>query len=258
MSKKETVILFLCAHLIVAGGCAGGLGRPFTGLIVQDQGTEITKTPYETTPPTIIKEERATQPYDVKEELLPERWEIVSDIPATSADKHLKLGTNPVSPVNENTVAKLQKELAKMGIKGGIYINKEPLLLETQSRSGQWFRGWIGPGYIFLTEEIPTLAEHGKPHTKEFRLIRIAYCWNPMRGVTVRMTPAALRVTERYRDTVTVATTERYRDINTKIDYTPAIWAFALGAAVGWFVHPAAGSAAHLVRKCLPGQPAPR
>jgi len=225
--KKILSFLLVCVLILQGSGC--------TGLIVSRAKTPEEVIRYQDSVQRTQEESKATVPYEVKEELVPEKVELVSEIPEGTYPK-LKLGVVPVSPVEKNTVAKLQEEAKKTG--QTIFVNKDRLVIETQGGNGKWYKGWVEPGTIFLTE----FSEDSKTGIKEYKPVRIALCWNPVRGVKIKVYPRTLKVTERYRDTVTITQTEkvieRYRDI----DYTPAIWAgvggLVVGGVVGYLIHP--------------------
>lgn len=210
-----------CLLLIVLSGLVGILifQCGCDGLIVKDAGIQYTLTPYK-------KTEKA-EPSKV-EEFIPEKTEIVSKIP-TGTYPMLKLGNRPVSPVSKNTVANLQKEINQTGQL--IFVSKEKMLIETQGGDGKWYRGWVEPGIIFLAE----LKQNSKTEAKEYKLVRIAFCRNPVRGVEIRVSPAVVMA----KTTITTTVTERYRDVSTKVDYTSALWigigALLMGGIIAWF-----------------------
>lgn len=205
---KRILILLVCALLFQ--GCAG--------LVVR----------------------RATEPSERHEEIVAGRVEIISSIPAGNY-KHLRMGSRPVSHVAKNTVKWLQEELRRTG--QTIFINSEPLVIQTLGGNGKWYTGWVEPGTIFLAEREGTAAETNGVMT--FRLVKAGICRNPVRGVSVRVIPATLRIVERYRDT----------------DYTPAIWAglggLAVGVGAGYLLFHHAASAA-IGTICPGGMPVAR
>lgn len=228
--------LFLC--LLFFQGC--------TGLIVSEG-----KTPYKTQERETVM---AKTPYDIKQEVLPAKMELISSIPQGEYKK-LKLGGNPVGSVSKNTVKKLQDEARASN--AVIFVNREKMAIETMGGNGKWYRGWVEPQTVFLAKASYDPANG----TTEYDLYKLGICWNPVRNVKVRQWPTILKVTERYRDTTVVE--QRYRDT----DYTPALWAglggLAVGGVIGWILHPAAG--AQIIRSvscatgnCAPGIPMPR
>jgi len=250
-AMREWLIVLLSCALIVQCGC--------TGIIVRDQGTQRATVPYEkyetVAPPP--QEVRATEPYERNEEFFPEKSELISDIPPGTYKK-LKLGGLPNSPVKNNTVQKLQNAARRTG--QTIFVNSERLVIDTQGGNGKWYRGWVEPGTIFLAE-----LQTSPRGIKEYKLTKVGLCWNPVRGVRIRFIPAVLKITERYRDTTTIygaTTVERYRDVNTLVDYTPAVWAgligLVVGGIIGWLIHPVGTTTTVVSAVCPPGSPPAR
>jgi len=203
--KKLFLVVVVVGIFIFQGGCEG--------LIVEQAGIQRAQTPY--------KIEKA-KPSEVKEEFVPEKTEIISEIPDGTYPM-LKLGNRPVSPVSKNTVAKLQDEARQTG--QIIVTNKEKMVIETQGGDGIWYRGWVEPGIIFLAE---LKQQNPETEAKEYKLVRIGLCRNPVRGVEIRVFPA--------KTTITTAVTERYQDVKTKIDYTPALWTGLAGLLIGGII----------------------
>jgi len=267
MNGKKCLLALACILILLVSGC--------TGIIVKkgEKPYEIAVSPPITTKGVVPESTdvvRADKPYDIKQEIVPERAEVISDIPLGKYPK-LKLGGRPVSPVDKNSVKKLEEEAKKTG--QTIFVNQEPLVLDSQGGNGKWYRGIIDPGHVFLTK----LTQDPKTGIREYQLERAGICWNPVKGIKIRVMPVMVKITERYldrqveryRDRETSATIERYRDI----DYTPAIWAGLAGVALGYFIAPSgsvtkvfsSSSSKTIIHNpvkscptCGPGFPAPR
>jgi hypothetical protein len=237
--KKFFVMILACAFAFQGFGC--------TGLIVKK--AEKPESVVES-PPVVTK---ADKPYEVKQEVLPERMELVSEFPP-GIYKKLKLGGRPVSPVDKNSVKKLEDEARKTG--KTIFVSQVPIVLETMGGNKKWYRGIVEPGHVFLTE----MTFDPKTGIKEYQLTKLGICNNPVRGAKVRVMPTTQKIVERYRDTITTKVVERYRDV----DYTPAIWTGLAGILLGYFIHPAAGTRTLVSGgpcvggACAPGVPLPR
>ncbi len=213
--KKIFVLLLVCAFAFQGFGC--------TGLIVQKGN------PVVTTSPAVVK--KADKPYEVKQDMMPEKTELVSDFPPGNYPK-LKLGGRPASPVDKNSVKKIEAEAKATG--KTLFVNEIPLVLETMGNNKKWYRGIVDPGHVFLTDA----TVDAKTGIKEYRLTKLGICRNPVRGAMVRVTPTTLKTVERYQDVLT----EKILEQRTDIDYTPAIWAGLAGVALGYLIHPGAGT----------------
>lgn len=208
---KRLLVIFICVVAIVI------LVQEFDGVFVRDGGTQVAEKPYRTEEFPPISE--------TKKEFIPEKTEIISTIPPGNYPM-LKLGTNPVSPINKNTVAKLQEEARRTGLV--IYENKEKLLIKTQAGDGKWYRGGVEPGTIFLSK----IYQYPKSGVKEYELIQIPLCRNPVQDAKIRVLPP--KIIEKTK--VTIVIKERYRDIKTEVDYTPALWTALGGLLVGGII----------------------
>lgn len=221
MKKGCFMAVLTVVFLILLAGCDF-----WQGLITKDGETKYAAKPYETSKPILLR----TTPEKIIQE---EGWEIRTQIPKEKLASlpKIKLGINPVSPMEKNTIKKLQE-----------MMKPEQTLFLTDSWTPMYVKGRSGKNVAVL---IPanTILLCKVSHEKDRQVLTpviIPYCWNEVSGTQfIKKDKIVLR--EKI-----LQSSERYRDIKVKIDYTPALWiglaALVAGGIFSWFIRPSRSS----------------
>ncbi len=116
----------------------------------------------------------------------PERWEVISDVPAGHYKK-LRLGSASVKPVSQNTIAALQDEAKKTG--RIVFVSAQETLISAQSNTGRWFIGWVEPGEVFLAKA----SKMDSTEIQEYQLEQLGIHKNSVKGVRLRRLTTTLK-----------------------------------------------------------------
>lgn len=212
MNVKKSFLLMLVAGALILQGCAawqnalkksaGIVEGPTSGWKELEEIREevkITKgeKPFEviTIPPQSVKGKP-----EMEINIEPAQIKPVYDLPD---------GTYPNLKLTPRyTMTQVEEKIRKTGLKP--FVHPEALLAETQGKSGKWFKGWVPPSTLLLCEYSQDVNG-----VETFTPVTIARCGNAIKGVKIIITPAKTLERYRDRDSVKEKITERYRDIVT-------------------------------------------
>lgn len=113
-------------------------------------------------------------------EIVPETIQVEYDFPTDRSYPELKLGTNPVCSPGRS-VAELQRLLKERNLVP--ILLGEPILVRMGSKSGKWAIGWIDANTLLLA------SKKIQDGVETYDVKYVAYCCNPVTGVTIKVTP---------------------------------------------------------------------